>query len=869
MRRQSKSWRTRSTDEIKESLGLREGVDYTIDANYRTLRYGRVFLMADADEDASHILGLVINMFYCRFRSLLARPFVFIVRTPVLRLTRGKEVLKFYSVMEYQEWVRVTPEPDRKKYTHKYFKGLGTSKNEHIIEEHKAGVRVCECVYDDMTDPSMRLAFDKKLSDERKTWIGNWVHTIDVQRLRIVPISAFIQHEVVQYSVANLTRSIPNLLDGLKPSQRKLVYGAMKKKKKGEIKVAELASYTSGETNYHHGEKSLTDPIVLMAQDFIGACNMPYFAAESQMGSRMCGGDDAVQPRYGFVSVNWWLKYVLRKEDVLIPAIEEGEPVEPVTYLPIIPMCLVNGACGIATGHSTFIPNHNPMDLCAWIRARILGLPLPDVKPWYRGFTGEIEVSIKQPKGSTKDQPPPVTEAAAIRERLENNDPDHVEVNDDDSSDEEETGAVKLVEQKALILKPAPKVDVPTIKEGQPDTLGASPDTTPRGTSDATPHTITEAPVKLQIRPKSQNVAQSDEKPIKLQVRQKTPSPQVKQDDDQPIALQIKPKIPSPPTQLPPPVPKQPQRSVEEQKIIDEMERQKAERKKRPRISMITRGRYENVGPNKVRITELPIGRYTHNYVLWLTALEREKMIISKFNNSRSDNVDIEVVGMQNPSIKNLRLEKSYGMTNMVLMCDGHPVHFATVTDILETFYSKRLPYYEQRRQNIIKDLSDEIRKMTDKARFIQAIIDKVIIIMHERNGKMVARKKSDIEREMEALKIPVEIYGKGKLTNLSEEDIAKLEREIGNYETRRKAFMSTSATKLWLDDLDEFVNAYLGHYGGPHPWLRSGTINLRVVTDTANVSQESSQEAAESNDESSSDSETEKKVKRKTRKNK
>ena len=65
---------------------------------------------------------------------------------------------------------------------------------------------------------------------------------------------------------------------------------------------------------------------------------------------------------------------------------EEGQSIEPEHYLPIIPLCLVNGAEGIGTGWSTSIPQYNPRDIIENMRLMMKGLEPKPMIPWYKGF---------------------------------------------------------------------------------------------------------------------------------------------------------------------------------------------------------------------------------------------------------------------------------------------------------------------------------------------------------------------------------------------------------------------------------------------------------------------------------------------------
>jgi DNA topoisomerase-2 len=399
--------------ELKEILGLREGVDYTVESNFNTLRYGYLIILTDADDDGKHIAGLIINIFYCRYPSLLARGFVMMMRTPILRVRKGKQKLRFFSQEAYLQWKQGIP--DLSKWEHKYYKGLATSKKEEVLEDYR-DPKMVFLFQDDTSAEALSLAFDKKLTDHRKRWIEEYTPALGIEEIEQLSISQFIHYEFIRYSIADLARSIPRLVDGLKISQRKAIWAALirwKRKSltdKDEFKVARFANYVAEQTSYHHGENCMSETIISMAQDFVGANNLPYFTQDGQFGTRNDGGKDAGNPRYIYTKPNWWLPLVFRQEDdSLLELVEdEGEKQEPVALYPIIPLALINGMNGIGTGYSTFIPNHNPQDLIEWIRCYLQGRATPTLIPWYKGFTGTIELKRHGPiteVDDTEDDP--------------------------------------------------------------------------------------------------------------------------------------------------------------------------------------------------------------------------------------------------------------------------------------------------------------------------------------------------------------------------------------------------------------------------------------------------------------------------------
>lgn len=398
-------------NELKKMIGLVEGMDYSLDINFNKLRYGYIMIMADSDVDGKHITGLLINYFHCRFPTLLERNFIRNYLTPIITITRGKEIIKFYTEQTYIQWKNMTPDYD--KWEHKYYKGLGSSEK-HEVEYDIKNPHIVNCFYDIDAPNAIELAFAKRYADSRKDWISRFIPLEIEQQFINQPISWFINNELILFSLADVARSIPRIEDGLKESQRKIIYGAHlhwkigSKKGYARYKVAQFGSYVAEKTSYHHGEIILGDVIVGMAQDFLTSNNITYFTPEGRFGSHYENGKDASQTRYLHTRPMPLLKYVYDKRDkpILRYLQDEGKTIEPDTYYPIIPMVLVNGTSGIGTGWSTFIACHNPLDIINWIKLKISGVPdekLPEVLPWYRGYQGEIKVIDRRNKKKERE----------------------------------------------------------------------------------------------------------------------------------------------------------------------------------------------------------------------------------------------------------------------------------------------------------------------------------------------------------------------------------------------------------------------------------------------------------------------------------
>jgi DNA topoisomerase-2 len=213
------------------------------------------------------------------------------------------------------------------------------------------------------------------------------------QNTREIPIRDFINKELILFSMADNVRSIPSVVDGFKPGQRKVLFGCFKRNLKSEAKVAQLVGYISEVTAYHHGEASLAGTIVGMAQHFVGNNNINPLMPNGQFGTRLQGGKDHASPRYIFTSLCPITRKIFRKEDdeVLAYLNDDGQSIEPMWYMPILPMVLVNGSDGIGTGWSSAIPTYNPSEIVANIRRKMEGKELLPMHPWFRGFKGTVQ----------------------------------------------------------------------------------------------------------------------------------------------------------------------------------------------------------------------------------------------------------------------------------------------------------------------------------------------------------------------------------------------------------------------------------------------------------------------------------------------
>ena len=379
--------------EIKKILGLETGKKYiTIEDVNKQLRYGKVLFLTDQDLDGSHIKGLCINLFHSEWPSLVEIPgFIGFMNTPILKAKKGDAEMNFYNDGEYAEW---KDENESKGWKIKYYKGLGTSTGKEF-REYFENKKIVGFELSEKSDDTIDMVFNKKRADDRKVWLKSYDRSsfIDTSK-KTITYDEFIHKELIHFSKYDCDRSIPNLMDGLKISLRKILFSAFKKNLTNEIKVAQFSGYVSEHSGYHHGEASLNAAIVGMAQNFVGSNNINLFMPNGQFGTRLQGGKDSASERYIFTQLNKITRtlFPLYDDNVLTYLNDDGLIVEPVYYAPIIPMILVNGSKGIGTGFSTDIMCYNPVQIIKYLKNK---LTLSEESheefiPFYDGFKGQI-----------------------------------------------------------------------------------------------------------------------------------------------------------------------------------------------------------------------------------------------------------------------------------------------------------------------------------------------------------------------------------------------------------------------------------------------------------------------------------------------
>lgn len=205
-------------------------------------------------------------------------------------------------------------------------------------------------------------------------------------------ITDFYEKDVPAFASYDNLRKI-NGIDGLKLSQRKIIWTAFKRCYGEWLKTDTMCAQTQIDTNYIHGAANLEVVIDNMAANYVGSNNYALLVGNSGgFGCRISPRPSA--GRYTRVKLSEISKKLFLPIDneILEKQFFEGQYIEPKFLVPVFPILFLNGSSGMSTGFSNSIYPRNPEEVSEYIRKKLSGTvnPRMDLLPWFRGHTGKV-----------------------------------------------------------------------------------------------------------------------------------------------------------------------------------------------------------------------------------------------------------------------------------------------------------------------------------------------------------------------------------------------------------------------------------------------------------------------------------------------
>ncbi len=206
-------------------------------------------------------------------------------------------------------------------------------------------------------------------------------------------LTEYYENDVPAYANYDNLRKL-NGIDGLKLSQRKVVYAAFKRCYNSWLKTDTMCAQTQIDTNYIHGAANLEVVIDNMVANYVGANNYPLLIGNSGgFGCRISPRPSA--GRYTRIHLADIAKKLFLEIDneILEKQVFEGDEIEPKFFVPIFPVMFLNGASGMSTGFSNEILPRNPVEVIEYIKKKIAGTERPRMQllPWFKGHLGKVE----------------------------------------------------------------------------------------------------------------------------------------------------------------------------------------------------------------------------------------------------------------------------------------------------------------------------------------------------------------------------------------------------------------------------------------------------------------------------------------------
>lgn len=406
--RNAKLQKNERLSSLVKVLGLDYEKSYNMnkkgDEEFATLRYVKITGAVDQDDDGKgNIFGLIINFFLLFWPDLAKRGFITRFNTPIIRAypkVKSKFVEEFESLKTYTNWVDSNyggnAENVCSDYTLKYYKGLGSHKKIEVPQMFKKfDDRLCTYILDSEALQKLEAYFGNN-TELRKKLLSTPVTRCETIG-KLIDITEQLDRDLKAYQRDNILRKLPHIMDGSVPSRRKVIFTARAVfgNSNAEMKVNAFVNETSKTTHYHHGESSLAGTVTKMAQEFPGARHLPFLRPQGQFGTRSNGGKDSANPRYTFTQLNKRLCFAMfpKDDDFLLKYVfDDGERCEPLYYVPVIPLSIMEHMELPATGWKIKIWGRNWKDVIKNVRNLITGKikKASPMKIWLKDNIGDI-----------------------------------------------------------------------------------------------------------------------------------------------------------------------------------------------------------------------------------------------------------------------------------------------------------------------------------------------------------------------------------------------------------------------------------------------------------------------------------------------
>lgn len=205
-------------------------------------------------------------------------------------------------------------------------------------------------------------------------------------------ITDYYENDVPAYASYDNLRKLCGI-DGLKLSQRKVMWTAFRRCPNDYVKTDGMCSQVQIDTAYIHGAANLEGVIDGLAASYVGSNNYALLAGNTGgFGCRISPRPSA--GRYTRVKMSDVSKKLFIQADnaILEKQYFEGQWIEPKCLAPILPVMLLNGSSGMSTGFSQEILPRRPDDVIAYIHKKLNGTERPRVEllPWFRGHLGKV-----------------------------------------------------------------------------------------------------------------------------------------------------------------------------------------------------------------------------------------------------------------------------------------------------------------------------------------------------------------------------------------------------------------------------------------------------------------------------------------------